>query len=555
VLAASSSDRAGVSQLALVMSSLRATWRLPVDAPLVPLPDPAALGGLVQEICRRSAPESHDREYQRDALRAYTTKAARRCGRLLRKPRQVGDDALPDVEIAVARLGSSGRRRAVILGAVRCKSPHACPKCREVRRTADAGMLKRVVGAWRRRGGSTRLLSLTIRHRRSHALAFQVRLLRVAWRILTGSRAWQRSARTLGLAHRLHTLEMTHRVRSGWHPHIHALLLTTAVRRRDVVEAVRTIRAEWHAALRRALTELHVDPAQWVEYLPSDRHGASLVDAAGSGDYLLADAPDSGTVRGSRCVTAIMNSAAAGNAVDCALWQEYTHAMLGAHLVHGLGDAMKALGVSRATDSVDVTPRDLARNHVTIARLSEPHYRLLERRPGAVQRILSIAETDGLRAIAIALADEVYGERTTDPRVPSAQVHRLIRRCNPAGGCAHPSTWLPAGERGGRPLRHLRRIRQIVVNTHHARARRRPVGGESGARPVDSPVAWARDRRRTPWRRPGLATRILFGDGPRQQRLARGQPSSAPDEGPRPPTRPRRSSSSRTSRVVSDRTR
>jgi hypothetical protein len=416
-------------------------------------------------------------------------------------------------------------------------------------------MLKRVVAAWRRRGGSTRLLSLTIRHRRSHALAFQVRLLRVAWRIMTGSRAWQRGARTLGLAHRLHTLEMTHRVRTGWHPHIHALLLTTAVRRCDVDEASRTIRAEWHAALRRALTQLHVDPAQWAEYLPNGRHGASLVDATGSGDYLLADAPDGGTGGAPRHVTEIMNSAAAGNAVDCALWQEYTRAMLGAHLVHGLGDAMRALDVGRAAGTVDATRGNVTPSEVTVARLPEPHYRLLERRPGAVQRILSVAETGGLRAIAIALADEVYGERTLDPRLPSARVHRLIRRCNPAGACAHPSTWLSAGERGGRPLRHLRRIRQIVVDTHRARARQRLVGAESCARAVDNHVAWPRDRRRKPWRRSGLAARILFSEGRGKPRVAHGQPSTAPDRGPLAPRRATRSISSTTSRVVSDRTR
>ena len=81
----------------------------------------------------------------------------------------------------------------------------------------------------------------------------------------------------------------------------------------------------------------------------------------------------------------------------------------------------------------------------------------------------------GLRGVAISVAADVFGVIARDPTRLPAEVHRLIRMFNPAGPCAHPSTWLPGGGAGGATLRHLRRSRGIAVSLARRRRMRKDV--------------------------------------------------------------------------------
>jgi hypothetical protein len=376
------------------------------------------------------------------------------------------------VEIVATR-GTSGRRRASFRGAVYCKSAYACPVCMYRRRFAASADLKRVVAEWRVTGGAVYMLTLTIRHRRGHRLRKQVELLRAAWRAFIHSRTFKRIAKDLGIAHLMHSTETTHLEASGWHPHIHALLLTRfdlgSVQRLE--GAIGVLRHQWLLAVEKATATVCLPERVRAQYLPGVRDGAKLTKSVGTGDYLvklgLHEAPSASPTRQKgRSPWAIMVSAASGDDAARALWKEYTAGMRGQHLVHGLGDIIKAI----APAARPVMP--LRRPETVVALIPARIYRSISRIPGALPRVLHGAETQGLRGVAISVAADLLGVIARDPVRPPPEVHRLIRLCNPMGKCAHPCTWLPGGQTGGPTLRHLRRSREIVV----ALARRRWAG-------------------------------------------------------------------------------
>jgi hypothetical protein len=311
-------------------------------------------------------------------------------------------------------------------------------------------------------------------HRGGHNLRELRTILRLAWRKFAHSRTYKRVITSLGVVHVLHTLEATLGKKDGWHPHIHVLLLTgpgnpSADVKRDGLVA---LGAEWRAAVVKALAASQVPESRWSQFLPGIKRGVSLTESVGAGDYIvkfgLSVGPNtSASPNSGRSASEVMLSAAAGDAGDRARWQEYTHAMHGQHLVHGLGKVLKALGMEARPATFP------SRRRTVVAVMPEPLYRRLARADGAIPRVLYGAVERGLRGVAISVAADVYGVIARDPKRLPVKVHELIRLFNPAGPYAHPSTWLPGGAGGGPTLRQLRRTRKIVLSLARGRRSRR----------------------------------------------------------------------------------
>lgn len=433
-----------------------------------PQPSTPTLGGTNEEFCAHG-PDEIILDQLRDALRPLTTTSARKCGYLPR--RRTTQSSGPDTVSIVVERDAKGDSHASFREAVYCKSAYACPPCMYRRRVAAAAELKRVVAAWRAAGGEVFMLSLTMGHQRGHKLRQLRQLQRGAWRTFAHSRTYKREMTQLGVVHVLHTMEVTYGVTNGWHPHIHALLLIQPDLSRMVEEAsLSALQRQWKAAVQKALAASKVPQRTWWQYVPGILRGATLTKMNGSGDYIVkfgldVSAGASDPVEEGRTAWAVMLGAATGNDADRALWKEYADAMRGQHLVHGLGDVIKALGLEARPAKFPT------RRKTVVAVMPERIYRSLERVCGAIPRVLHGAEKAGLRGVAISVAADVFGVFARDPTRLPTEVHRLIRMFNPAGPCAHPSTWLPGGGTGGASLRHLRRSRAIAVS----RVRRRRV--------------------------------------------------------------------------------
>lgn len=425
----------------------------------------SALGGSEKEIVARSPDSDADRHAERESLRAWTTRSSSQCGRVPRRHLEKNwSNKRATVEVVLPRSRDGGRGRASFRRAVRCKSAHACPVCGPARHAAAAEDLKAAVGAWRRAGGATMLLTLTIRHGIGQRLDIQVKLLTQAWSTFTRSRSFRRTADTLGVTYRVHSIEVQHG-EQGWHPHVHALLLVEASgdleRRR--AGAAKELQAQWLVAVRTALGKLAVPERQWLNFTPAVTRGATVTIYEGSGAYLV----EGGRVRdGSgapRSADAIMHAAAAGSMSDRHLWREYTAAMRGRHLVQGLGAVLKQLGGGRRAADEAKSP------HVVVAAIPSRYYRSLARFPGGLYKVLVGAEALGLRGVAIAVAEVLKGISTPDPMRLSADVHCLMNQLDPRGDWFHPSRRLVAGREAG--VRRTQRLRSQRIAVMRARRR------------------------------------------------------------------------------------
>lgn len=77
---------------------------------------------------------------------------------------------------------------------------------------------------WVASGGSTLMVSLTIRHKRSDGLRESLDLLQRAYARLTSTGSWVRLLRGLGYVGQTRAVESPWGAVNGWHPHTHALL-------------------------------------------------------------------------------------------------------------------------------------------------------------------------------------------------------------------------------------------------------------------------------------------------------------------------------------------
>lgn len=108
-------------------------------------------------------------------------------------------------------------------GTERCASIHACPVCSAVIRAERALEVTDAVQRHAANGGRLAFVTLTMRHRDTDALKVTLEAALDGWRRTIRGKPWVRRRDALGVVGYVRTVEVTHG-RSGWHPHIHALL-------------------------------------------------------------------------------------------------------------------------------------------------------------------------------------------------------------------------------------------------------------------------------------------------------------------------------------------
>lgn len=114
--------------------------------------------------------------------------------------------------------------KARLSGTTRCSSPWACPVCAPALADQRAFALQPQVEAHVAAGYTAWLITLTIRHTRADDVAELFKLQTRAWAKVTSGKIWQ-SWREAGDIQFVRGFDCTWGERSGWHPHLHLMVL------------------------------------------------------------------------------------------------------------------------------------------------------------------------------------------------------------------------------------------------------------------------------------------------------------------------------------------
>lgn len=424
--------------------------------------------GSNQEISAPPSSLGRWLQHARDALRPLTTKAAGKCGFMVREPARPRGRGTSRDEVSIVleaeQGGTSGRRVARVRGVATCKSSWGCPVCGQAKRLDIARRLASAYARWCSRGGGCLILTLTIRHGARDDLALLNGILNAAWAGFTASAPWQRIRARAGIDGVVRLVDVTHGHRAGWHPHVHALLWIGRDRvdiagERERRALRRKLLKRWQLCVARAALEQNVPADRASAYVPGAR-GVSL-EVAQSGSYgvklaLRATmlARDPREQPSGRTMWDIIAGAVAGVARDEALWSEYTQAMTRTHVAPGLAHLEQRIGQLELEDKRrrrGRTPRgagSASRNtsvgssagaavmrdaRITVAVIPRAIFIELQITRGAVPRLLTAAEDGGLRALAASAAQDLWHRHPGDPSPPTfTEVEILMRLFDPA---------------------------------------------------------------------------------------------------------------------------
>ncbi|MFG2776215.1 protein rep, partial [Streptomyces sp. NPDC048350] len=288
-----------------------------------------------------------------------------------------------------------------------CANIWLCPVCSAKIRAGRADEIARGVAAHILSGGSSWMVTFTVRHARDHALAELLNALNDAFRRLGNGKAAQGETTRTGKVGTINAREITYG-RNGWHPHLHVIVLFEA---EPKPEALMQMMTRWQRIWLR-WSEKHGFPANAQNGVKWDR----VVTAKGAGEY-IAKAQDSGKHIGNEVARGDLKKGKLGSltpfelveyfgktgdlaAVD--LWHEYEKATKGkAAISWSRGLKARLLG-----DETDPTDEDLAgaEQHGTeVAELPEASWKTIVRH-GIEAEVFEAIERGGFAELVKLLA-------------------------------------------------------------------------------------------------------------------------------------------------------
>lgn len=168
------------------------------------------------------------------------------------------------------RGGYGTGKPAHFTGLHRCHSVWECPVCMQAISMGRAEELRAVLAEHRKRGGSDYMVTLTLPHRMGDALKPMRERVARAWQFVQSGAPWKRVKHRYGVEGYVRGLEETVGV-SGWHPHLHVILLT----RRKITKGEAEALKRW--LYERWCTGIAKRKAGEPDYgRPSWEHGISL---------------------------------------------------------------------------------------------------------------------------------------------------------------------------------------------------------------------------------------------------------------------------------------
>lgn len=278
-----------------------------------------------------------------DALRSRTT---------LRGVRACGCKATT----TPALVRSQGR--AWLAGVLRCGLVHACPVCGPRIRAERARDVEAALAAHRARGGDVLLLTLTAPHRPGDRLADLLGALRAAHSKLWTTRRVRQHRDALGWVGLIRSWEITTGA-SGWHPHVHALLLVDRVEDWQAAAFRAVIAETWRSVVVRAGLDAPGEHGCDVRRVTADDDEtlAGYVLKPGGGFGAAAELVHADAKRGRAgrlSIGELLRAVADRNDDATRLWREYEAATKGLRLVQWSPGLRDRLGLADETPDAAV---------------------------------------------------------------------------------------------------------------------------------------------------------------------------------------------------------
>jgi hypothetical protein len=342
---------------------------------------------LENNTSRVSTPAQTDRQlasrqlrYQlRAGVQKYTgSKRVQKCGWC-----RIG----PHVEVRLAGA------RAHYAGVLSCGSVWLCPVCAAKIAARRATEVSTILGRHFADGGGVAMATVTLPHHAGDRLARTRALASGAWQKVLQGRGWLRLQRQFGISGYIRALEVTHG-KNGWHPHLHALILTDRPLEGWQLDAVK---AHVFGAWRRAVVKAgHAAPEPHCTTVKpiTDAGIAEYTSKLDAALEVTHGATKTARTDGGRTAFGILaDFLAHGDADDLALWQEWETAMHGARQLTWSKGLKTRYAVEERTDEEVAADADLTGD--TVAVLTPNEWRMIAARPLLQVRVLEAAEQGG----------------------------------------------------------------------------------------------------------------------------------------------------------------
>jgi hypothetical protein len=286
-----------------------------------------------------------------------------------------------------------------------CGRVWLCAVCSAKIRARRGDEIAEAVGRHIGRGGGAYFATGTLSHDQGDALAASLGVLTKAWRSLTSGKAYQMEKERYGILGTIKAVEVTHG-RHGWHPHIHAVILTNGwvdlgsgemaawFARLDARWARALVRHGWTPGLyTRRFTLLPVthSPGGIAAYVTKVQE-ASLGNELGRADLKRGR-------KSSRVPFEILADFGSwGDAADQALWLEFEAATEGKNAIRWSNGLRAQLlpEVEEQSDD-DIAAEDIGGDEVAVL-LPHLWYRITEI-PGADAAVLEAVEAGGMEGL------------------------------------------------------------------------------------------------------------------------------------------------------------
>jgi hypothetical protein len=288
------------------------------------------------------------------------------------------------------RRGAHGR--AHFTGVTSCGSVWACPVCGAKIAARRAGEVALVLSRHLDAGGGVVMLTLTLPHTAGDRLKRTRTLAAAAWKRVAQGRAWLSLRDELAVVGFIRALEVTHGA-NGWHPHVHALVLTEAPLTSADQDALRDHAfGAWRASV---VKHGHAAPEQWCTTLTSitDDGIAHYATKMGAALELTQGAGKLGRSTTARTPFAVAQDYfTTGDVDDLALWQEWERDMKGARQLTWSKGLKARYALEERTDE-ELSAAEVPDAEV-VGVLTAAEWNVVVAVPGLRVRVLEAAERD-----------------------------------------------------------------------------------------------------------------------------------------------------------------
>ncbi|RZT87105.1 hypothetical protein EV383_4012 [Pseudonocardia sediminis] len=223
--------------------------------------------------------------------------------------------------------GDGASRRAGLSGLQSCGSTWSCPVCARKIAGERAEDLRQVVKAAAEHNGAAAMITMTLRHNRSHSLRACWDALSYAWSKVTSGKHYVAEQGQFGIVGWARCVEVTYGETSGWHVHLHALVILDSPTSPEMLdELAGRWWTRWERALNRKAFTAVADRGG-LDVRPVQMHEGSADEIARYFNKIAAEVVGQSTKEG-RCgnrtlFQVLRDGLQTGNADDLERWFDY----------------------------------------------------------------------------------------------------------------------------------------------------------------------------------------------------------------------------------------